>query len=141
MTIIDYLGLAPDSIELVNSAEFRAVLAANPNLRVITVREDEETGDETAIDLTLPLPDNHDAYVAVIDSDNDELMWVLYDDEDTVYDPSPAFIEILKIMDAYSRRHLETRIFIPKDKNLSIDDEVVLDAEYDYTTGDYFLEL
>lgn len=141
MTSIEYLGLNPDSVELINSKQFRAVLDANPNLRVITVREDEETGEETLTDLTLPLPDSHNDYVAVLDSDNDELMWVLYDDCDEVYDPSPAFIEILKVMDAYSRRHLESRIFIPKDENLSIEDEVVLDAEYDYTTGDYFLLL
>ena len=141
MVSIDYLGLNPDAIELINSKQFRAVLAAHPNLRVITVREDEETGDETLTDLTLPLPENHNEYVAVIDSNNDELMWVLYDDCDEVYDPSPAFIEILKIMDAYSRKHLESRIFIPKDENLSIEDEVVLDSEYDYTTGDYFLLL
>ena len=139
MVSIEYLGINPDSIELINSKQFRAVLAANPNLRVVTVRDDEETGDETVIDLTLPLPENHDDYVAVLDSDNDEHLWVLYDDCDTVDDPSPAFIEILKIVDAYSRKHLESRIFIPKDETLSIEDEIVLDAEYDYTTGDYFL--
>ena len=141
MVSIEYNGLTPDSIELINSKKFRAVLAAHPSLRVITVREDEETGDEFVIDLTLPLPESHNDYVAVIDSGNDELMWVLYDDCDAVYDPSLAFIELLKVMDAYSRRYLESRIFIPKDENLSIYDEAVLDAEYDYTAGDYFLLL
>lgn len=141
MVSIEYNGLNPDCMELINSKQFRAVLAAHPSLRVVTVREDEETGEASVIDLTLPLPESHNNYVAVIDSGNDELMWVLYDDSDAVYDPSPAFIELLKVMDAYSRRHLESRIFIPKDENLSIDNEAVLDAEYDYITGDYFLLL
>lgn len=141
MVSIDYNGLNPDSVEFINSKQFRAVLAAHPTLRLVTIGEDKETKAETVIDLTLPLPESHNDYIALIDSGNDELMWVLYDDWDTVYDPSPAFIETLKVMDAYSRRHLESRIFIPKDENLSIEDEIVLDAEYDYTTGDYFLLL
>lgn len=138
MASIDYFGLKLTDIEFVNSEAFRATLEAHPNLRLVTIYEDEY-GDDTAVDITIPIQECHDAYVGIEDRDNDEtFLWVLYDDCETVIDPSPAFIEILKLMDAYSIRTLEERIFSTNDgDDLDIPYPEILKAEFDFTTGDY----
>lgn len=141
MTSIDYFGIAPESIELINSDEFRAVLAAHPNLRLVTPDPDGyDTGEETFNDVTLPLPEGHDDCVGVEDSDNDdEFMWVLYDDCDSISDPSPAFIEILKVMDAFSFKTLGERLFSPQRTGRYMDDPALLAAEFDYSQGVYIV--
>jgi hypothetical protein len=141
MVTIDYFGIAPESIELINSEEFRAVLEAHPNLRL--VKNDPEAydkGEEIFLDVTLPLPEDHDDYVGVEDRDNDDaFMWILYDDCDMVSDPSPAFIEVLKVMDTFSFKTLGERLFSPQSSGRYMDDPALLAAEYDFTTGEYIL--
>lgn len=139
MVNIEYAAIAPESVELVNSEEFRSILTAHPSLRLITVEEDDE-GDEVFTHVPLPLPDGHYACVAVVDKDDDDaFMWVLNDDYDSVADPSPAFIEILRVMDDFSIRKLDERLFISPDPDRYVDSPEVLAADFDFNKGDYII--
>lgn len=70
-------------------------------------------------------------------------MWVLYDDFTVVTDPSDSFIEALTIMDAFVTRTQEERLFLDvrsvsgEVTELYVDDPKVLEADFDYTTGQY----
>jgi hypothetical protein len=140
LAYIDYYGIGPESIELVNSEEFRTLITANPNLKVVAQRTNKVTGKETLDEISLPLPEGHTGYVGVKERDNnEEFMWVLYDDSHMVVDPSPAFIEILKLMDTFSVETLDSRLFIPEDDELDTYDEKLRHVEFDFTTGDYKL--
>lgn len=140
MVAIDYKVFAPESIELINSPEFQAILDVYPSLRLVTSEEDEETWDEVFIDIALPLPEGHDEFVGVINPDNDdEFMWILYDDYtfQSVGNPSPAFIEILKVMDAYSIKTINQRAFLPINPEHYDRTDEMLASKFDYATGDY----
>lgn len=145
MTYIDYMGIAPESIELVNSVEFKNVLETYPNLRLVTTAFDEdgneiidEDGNEIFNEVSLPLPAGHDTYVGIEDrNDKDAFMWVLYDDCDSVTDPSPGFIAVLQAMDDFSVQTLNERLFMPKDPDLCLDDDAILEAKFDFAKGDY----
>lgn len=142
MTTIEYSGIAPEDVALINSPEFRAVLAAYPNLKVVTVEENYDSGELKEIfrEMQLPLVDGIPDYIAVMDRDDeDAFMWVLHDDYATVEDPSPAFIEVLKLMDAFSLKTLDERLFQPANEDLYTDSPEVLAAEFNFTTGDYIL--
>lgn len=145
MTTIEYSAIAPEDVTLVNSPEFRAILAAHPNLKVVTV---EETGEvdgaynrtEIYHEMALPLVDGIPDYIGVIDRDDDEaFLWVLHDDYVMVQDPSPAFIELLKLMDAFSIKTLDERLFHSGNEGVYADSPEVLAAEFDFTVGDYIL--
>jgi hypothetical protein len=139
MANIDYTGIDPSSIELVNSEEFRAALTAYPNLSLVTVDEDEDD-NEIFNEVVLPLSEGTDVCLAVMDSDDeDAFMWVLYDNYESVYDPSPAFIEILRVMDVFSHKTLNQRLFISMSRELYRDSPEALAAEFDFTKGDYVI--
>lgn len=146
MTSIEYSAIAPEDVALINSPECRAILAAHPNLKVVTVEETDEVDGiyyETAEifhEMTLPLVDGIPDYIGVIDRDDDEaFLWVLHDDYVMVQDPSPAFIELLKLMDAFSIKTLDERLFHSRNEGVYADSPEVLAAEFDFTVGDYIL--
>lgn len=137
MARIEYSAIHPKSVELINSDEFQTVLAANPNLRLVTFGEDDEDSNELLIDVTLPLPEGNDKFVAVMDAD--ALMWVLQVSYCIVKDPSTAFIEVLKVMDAYYAKTLGQRLFTREGQFawLPVSEAEMLAAEYDFATGEY----
>jgi hypothetical protein len=139
MARIEYSAINPKSVEFINSDEFSAVLAANPNLRLVTAGEYDEDGNELIVDVTLPLPENHHANVAVMDTDG--LMWVLHDSYCVVKNPSPAFVEVLKVMDAYSVETLAARIYSREGQFawLYVEEADILAAEFDFANGEYIL--
>lgn len=137
MATIEYSGFAPSEARLINSEDFLAVLAKHPELRLVTVDEDDN-GEELFIDVLLPLSESHDNYVAVVDN-NDGFMWVLYDDYCEISDPNDAFIDVLTVMDKVSVELFGERLFVAGDWDLVVDDEPVLSAEYDFSVGDYAL--
>lgn len=140
MTTISYYAINPECFGLVNSEAFHYLLKNNPNLSLVEVSYDDETGDEIFTAITTPLHSEPENCVALIDNDDDEkFMWVLYDDEASVEDPSTALIEALTIMDAYSIRTEETRIFIDENGEYDLDDPQLLEVDYDFTTGEYIL--
>jgi hypothetical protein len=140
MAHIEYSGINPESIELINSNEFGAVLAAHPELKLVTVEEDDETGAEIFNEATLPLPEGYYDCVAVMDrSVPDAFMWVLNDSQCFTEDPSPAFIDVLKVMDAFSVKTQEERLFLSMDPDFYTDDPEVLAAKFDFATGEYIL--
>lgn len=141
MATIEYFGINPNATELLGNKEFRSVIDANPELSLVTIEGADEYVKEQFYLVELPLPKGHDENVAVIDVDNrDSFMWVLKDDSpSSVTDPSPAFIELLKVMDAYSIENLESRLFLSQDDDLSEDSPEVLSAEYDFVKGEYIL--
>lgn len=140
MANIDYFGIAPEAVELINSDEFRAILEAQPELCLVTVGEEDEYVPKQFYKVELPLPEGHDERVAVIDvDDRGSFMWVLKDDCDSVTDPSPAFIEILKIMDTFSIEHLEARLFLSQGGGFCGDEPEILAAEFDFAKAEYIL--
>ena len=140
MAHIEYNGINPESTELLHSDEFKAVLTAFPNLRLVTV-EENDYGDEVFKEVSLPLPDDYYDCVALISINNpDDFMWVLGDGPSFVENPSSGFIEALKVMDAYSVKTLEERLFaLEGHPSLYLDSEEVLNARYDYANGIYIL--
>jgi hypothetical protein len=139
MAYIDYMGIAPEDIDLLNSEEFKSVLEKHPTLRLVTTDEDAE-GEEVFNEVSLPLPDDHDGYVGIEDRDDeDSFMWILYDDCESVADPNPGFIAVLRAMDDFSVKKYSQRLFMSKDETLCMDDEATLEAEFDFSKGDYIL--
>lgn len=140
MTTINYSGISPQAFGLVNSEAFHFLLANNPNLSLMEVSYDDEDGDEIFTVITPPLDYEADNCIALIDhADNDKFVWVLYDDYASVEDPSDSLIEALKIMDAFSIRTQESRLFECQNTGLYLDDPQLLEADYDFITGEYIL--
>lgn len=137
MARIEYSAIHPKFAEFINSDEFKAVLAANPNLRLVTFGEDDEDGNELLIDATLPMPEGSDKFVGVMNADG--ILWVLHDSYCIVKDPSPEFIAVLKVMDAYYAKTLNQRIFTREGQFawLPVSEAEMLAVEYDFTTGEY----
>lgn len=139
MARIEYSSIHPKFAEFINSEEFKAVLAAHPNLRLVAFGEEDEDGDELLIDVTLPLSEDNDKIVGVMDEE--AILWVLQFSYCIVKDPSPAFIEVLKVMDAYYAKTLNQRIFTREGQFawLPVTEEEMLAVEYDFATGEYLL--
>lgn len=137
MVAIDYSAIDPDSIELINSDAFKAVLKAHPGLRLVKVEEDEESYDEIFEDVTLPLPEGFSECLGVIDTESDVFMWVLYDDSDVIYDPPPALIDVLKVMDEFSTRTLGNRLFHVFTREIFTDSPEIMESRFDFAAGDY----
>lgn len=139
MARIEYSAINPKSVELINSDEFKAVLAAHPNLRLVTFGEMDEDDNELLIDVTLPLPEGNDSFVAVMDGE--ALMWVLQVSYCIVKNPSPALIDVLKVMDAYSVKTLGQRIYSREGQFawLYVEEADILAAEFDFANGEYIL--
>jgi len=139
MVAIDYMGIDPDAVELVNSDEFRAVLNAHPEFKLVWVGEDDE-GDEIFIPVELPFPNGQYEPLAVMNMvTGDEFLWVLNDGECSIDDPSPVAIEFLKVIDAFSVQAEGARIFLSAGKEWEIDSPEALQAEFDFTTSKYVL--
>lgn len=137
MARIEYSSINPKSVDLINSDEFKAVLAAHPNLSLVTFGELDEDDIPLLIDATLPLPEDNDEVVGIMDEE--AMMWVLQFSYCIVKDPSPAFIDVLKVMDAYSVKTLNQRIFTREGQFawLPVTEEEMLAVEYDFATGEY----
>lgn len=143
MAYIEYYGIDTrfcNAAGLLNSAEFRAVLNANPHLYLL---ESEYSGiwaeDVTFSEVNPPVRENYPSNVFIRDTKNDKAMNVIYDDLTEVIDPSPEFIEILELMDAFSVKTLTKRIF-EAPLNFKNDDPEILSAKFDFQKGTYKLE-
>jgi hypothetical protein len=140
MTIISYYAINPQCYGLLSTEGFHYLLKNNPNLDLVEVSYDDETGDEIFTSIKTPLHSEPENCIALIDrTDDDKFMWVLYDDEASVEEPSDALIEALTIMDAFSIKVEEVRIFIQEDCEYDLDDPRLLEADFDFTTGEYEL--
>lgn len=140
MTTINYSGISPQAFGLVNSEAFHFLLGNNPNLALVEVSYDDEDGDEVFTHIALPLHYEPDNGIGIIDrTDGEKFMWVLNDDYASVEDPSDSLIEALKIMDAFSIRTQKSRLFECQNTGLYLDDPQILEADYDFTTGEYIL--
>jgi hypothetical protein len=138
LALISYYAIHPESFGLVNSEAFHYLLKYNPNLDLVEVSYDDETGDEIFTTVATPLHSEPENCIAIIDrTDNDKFMWVLYDDEASVENPSEELVEALTIMDAYSIRTEETRIFIDDNGEYDLDDPQLLETDFDFTAGEY----
>lgn len=143
MAYIEYHGIDTrfcNAAELLNSAEFRAVLDANPHLYLL---ESEYFGiwgeDVTYSEVTPPVPEKYSSNVFIRDTLHNNAMHVIYDDLTEVFDPSPELIEILKLMDAFSVKVMNKRIFQPP-LYFKNDDPEILSAKFDFNEGSYQLE-
>lgn len=143
MAYIEYYGIDTrfcNAAEFLNSAEFRAVLDANPHLCLL---KSEYSGiwaeDVTFSEVTLPVRENYPSNLFIRDTKNNKAMNVIYDDLTEVIDPSPEFIEILQLMDAFSVKTLNKRIF-EAPLNFKTDDPEILSAEFDFQKSAYKLE-
>jgi hypothetical protein len=139
MTTINYSGISPQAFGLLSAEAFHFLLKNNPNLNLVEVSYDDENGDEIFTPVTPPLQYEPDNCLALIDrTDDDNFLWVLYDDYASIEDPSDSLIEALEIMDAFSTRTQETRLFATK-TGLYLDEPRLLEADFSFTTGEYIL--
>jgi hypothetical protein len=143
LAYIEYYGIDTrfcNASEFLNSAEFRAVLDGNPHLYLL---ESEYSGiwaeEVTFSEVNPPVPEKYSSNLFIRDTLNDEAMHVIYDDLTHIIDPSPEFIEILKLMDAFSIKTLNKRIF-EAPLNFKTDDPVILESEFDFSEGSYKVE-
>lgn len=140
MTTINYSGISLDCYGLLSTEGFHYLLKNNPNLNLVEVSYDDDSGDEIFTPITAPLYTEPENCIALIDNDDDEkFMWVLYDDYSSIEDPSDSLIEALGIMDAFMTKTQETRLFLPQNTALYQDDQRILEADYDFVAGDYDL--
>lgn len=142
MTIIEYVGIDSNIYGVVNTEAFHFLLKNNPNLRLVSVSKDTNTRKEIFADVTLPLMKAPEENIGLIDTDNnDQFMWVLGVDYAIVKNPSPTIIEALTIMDNFFTHTQGERLLLDKRTHLGItlDDPRTLEAEFDFTTGQYDL--
>lgn len=138
MAHIEFEGISPTEYKLINSKKFRKLLEQHPNLRLVSVSEDEDSDEEIFTDVLLPLDAEHDDYVALMDTScDDQFMWVLFDDFVSVQDPSDSLIQVLLLMDKYSIKKHGNRLFLDQDSELYNDDPALLEAVFDFGTGHY----
>ena len=138
MARIEYIAIHPKFTEFITSEEFNTVLIANPNLKLFKIEEDEETDEE----LFNPLPEGFYDCVALMDrNDPDAFMWVLNDSYCIVKDPSPEFIEVLKVMDAFHVKTIKERLFSLEGQSawFYLGSAEVLAAEFNFATAEYIL--
>lgn len=143
MAYIEYYGIDTrfcNATEFLNSAEFRAVLEANPHLQLLETEYSDIWGEDAMdLEITLPIRENYPSNLFIRDTLNNKAMHVIYDDLTQVIDPSPEFIEILKLMDAFSVKTFNKRIF-EAPLNLKNDTPEILSAEFDFQKSAYKLE-
>lgn len=143
MAYIEYYGIDTrfcNAAEFLNSAEFRAVLDANPHLQLLETEYSDIWGEDAMdLEITLPIRENYPSNLFIRDTLNNKAMHVIYDDLTQVIDPSPEFIEVLELMDAFSVKTLNKRIF-EAPINFNTDNAEILSAEFDFQKSAYKLE-
>jgi hypothetical protein len=140
MTTINYSGIGTDCYGILSTEGFHYLLKNHPNLDLVEVTYDDDTDDEIFTVIKAPLHAEPENCVGLIDrTDNDKFMWVLYDDYASVEDPSDSLIEALTIMDAFTTRTQETRLFETKHEGVYLDDTRLLEADFDFEAGEYIL--
>lgn len=129
---VEYLGLAPHELDFVNGPEFRDAVARNG----LTIALDLDGKETLAVDQPLTMESR--LWVGL--PGEDAWMAVLYDDEEAVTDPSEGFVEILRLMDGWSKEKHGSRLFIDPEDDEAADidrEHPLFDAEYDFTAGSY----
>lgn len=140
MAYVEYHGIDTrfcDATAFLNSSGFRAILDKNPHLYLL---ESEYKGiwgeDVTFHEVNPPFPEKYSSNLFIRDTLNDKAMHIIYDDLTEVIDPSPEFIEILKLMDTFSIETLNKRIFTSS-QDWKADSQEIMTAEYDFSEGAY----
>ena len=143
---IRYFGYDYCNHHFINSQEMRDFLAEHDYLKIAVGTIDEETGEETLKPLTFPITgDDANSPIMILDTrlDREEMdieereanaLFIHHEDDAYAFNPSPEFMEILKMMQAdYAKR--EEELF---------DDVSTCDYEgerwnweFDFTTGTY----
>lgn len=135
---VEYFGFGPAIIDFVNDEKFRAIVRKHGfQIRL---------QDDTTLDAEVPLTEPTRLWLR--DPVSGGWLAVLYDDTDDSWLESPGFIEILQLMDDYSKERFQSRLFVysPLDEDDEDDDELEMevdqdhlcyDREYDFTTGRY----
>jgi hypothetical protein len=143
MAYIEYHGIDTrfcNASEFLNSARFRAVLDANPHLYLFESGYAGIWAEEVTLgEVNPPFPENYYPNLFIKDTKTDTTMWVLYDGLAEVEDPSPEFIEIMELMDAFSLKIQNQRIFEPL-PYYKKDEPEMLAAEFDFVEGAYQIE-
>lgn len=140
LAYIEYYGIDTrfcNAAEFLNSAEFRAVLDANPHLQLLETEYSDIWGEDAMdLEITLPVRENYPSNLFIRDTLNNNTMNVIYDDLTVVEDPSPEFIEVLELMNVFSVKTFNKRIF-EAPINFKTDAPEILSAEFDFQKGSY----
>jgi hypothetical protein len=137
MTTITYYGLHSDCYELLTNERFHSLIKNNPDLELVEVSYDSEDGKKTFTPVFISINSEPKHNIALIDHANDDqLMWVIYDDLASVENPSQLLVKALTIMDEFVLETRETRLFETNTGHY-LDDNCILKAGYDFEYGDY----
>lgn len=140
MATIAYYGLHSDCYEILASERFHSLITNNPHLELVEVSYDSESGEKTFTPVFISINSEPTHNIAVIDHANDDqFMWVIYDDLTSIENPSLLLMNALTIMDEFLLDNRETRLYETNTGHF-LDDNCILRAEYDFETGDYDLE-
>lgn len=133
---VEYYGLSPAALDFINDSRFLALVDRHGYTLHVDDRGQVAPGEQLS----------GKEYLSVVDPLTGARMYVLYDDETRSDLESPGFIELLNLMDEYSKAETGTRLFMfepetdeeEDELNLMVDeDHPCYGLEYDFTTGRY----
>ena len=138
---IMYVGYNFYNYDFINSQGMKDFIAKHDHLKIVTETGDPVTGEDILKELTFPIMDAHvDGRVMILDTRLDEAdyenhaLLINHEDDAFAVNPSPEFIEVLKMMQADYAQH-EQELFV----DMSSDDceDERWNWEFDFTTGKY----
>lgn len=135
-----YFGYEYSNFDFINSQEVQDFLAKYDHLKIVMETIDPETEEEIIKELTFPFPEEDaDGRIWLLDTRLDEAdyedhaLLIHHQDDAFIMNPSPEFIEFLKMMQAdFAKNGEEFSVTL-----LDQDDEDERDGEFDFDTLTY----
>jgi hypothetical protein len=134
-----YFGYEYTNFDFINSKEVQDFLAKYDHLKIFMEDIDPETEEEIIKELTFPFNDEAEGPIWLLDTRLDEAdyedhaLLIHHQDDAYIMNPSPEFIEFLKMMQADFTKNGE-EFFV---KLLDQDDEDEQEGEFDFDTFTY----
>ena len=135
-----YFGYEYSNFDFINSQEVQDFLAKYDHLKIVMETIDTETEEDILKELTFPFNEkDSDGPIMLLDTRLDEAdyeghaLLIHHQDDAFVMNPSPEFIEFLKMMQAdFAKKGKEFSVTL-----LDQDDEDERDGEFDFDTFTY----
>jgi hypothetical protein len=136
-----YFGYEYHNFDFINSQEVQDFLAKYDHLKMVMETFDPETDEEIIKEISLPFPEEDaDGPIMLLDTRLDEAdyedhaLLIHHQDDAFIMNPSPEFIEFLKMMQADFAKNGEEFFVKLLDQD---DDEDEPEGEFDFDTFTY----
>lgn len=136
-----YFGYEYHNFDFINSQEVQDFLTKYDHLKMVMESIDPETEEEIIKEITFPFNDEAEGRIWLLDTRLDEATYedhallIHHQDDAFIMNPSPAFIEFLKMMQADFTKNGEEFFVSLLDQDDEDEDEQ--DGEFDFDTFTY----